>query len=98
MRKSLIVLASILPLLALGGIAAVTLPAFASSDDDDACVVAPAGFVAGPIDLEAIPAQEVNGALSVRGAGGDCEDEDDDDGDGHDDRGGEHGEHGGDDD
>jgi hypothetical protein len=78
MRKSLIALATIVPLLALGGIAAVTIPALADSDDDEACVVAPAGVVAGPIDLEAIPTQQVTGPLSVRGAGGDCEDDDDD--------------------
>jgi hypothetical protein len=92
MRKSLIILAAIVPLFGLGGLFAVTLPAFADSDDDDACVVAPAGFVAGPIDLEAIPAQQVTGRLTVRGAGADCEDEDDD----H--RGGEHRGHESDDD
>ncbi len=79
MRKSLIVLAAFVPLLGLGGLAAVTLPALADSDENESCAVAPAGFVAGPIDLEAIPAQPVTGKFSVRGAGHDCDGEDDDD-------------------
>ena len=96
MRKSLIVLATVVPLLGLGGIAAVTLPALA--DDDDACVAAPAGFVAGPIDLEAIPTQQVTGPLTVRGAGN-CDDDDDHrDDDHHSDGRGEHREHDSDDD
>lgn len=93
MRKSLIALAAIIPLIALGGIAAVTIPALADSDGDDACVVAPPGVVAGPIDLEAIPTQQVTGPLSVRGAGGGCDDDEDD---GH--RSGDNHEHDGEDD
>ncbi|HEY9010837.1 MAG TPA: hypothetical protein VIN06_07445 [Devosia sp.] len=92
MRKSLIVLATLVPLLGLGGIAAVSLPALAESDDDT-CAAAPAGFVAGPIDLEAIPTQQVTGPLTVRGTAN-CDDDDDHHSDGR----GEHRDRDGDDD
>jgi hypothetical protein len=83
MRKSLIVLAAIVPLIGLGGFAAAALPALAETEDDDAvCIATPARLPAGPIDLEAIPAQHVSGPLTVRGAGLGCGDEDDDHGNG----------------
>jgi hypothetical protein len=80
MRKSLSILAVVVPLLGLGAFAAAAVPAFADNDDDEiACISGPALLPSGPIELEALPAQQVTtGPLSVRGLG--CDDEDDDHG------------------
>ena len=77
MRKSLIVLAAIVSMLGLGALTAAAVPALAD-DDDDLCITGSSVLPSGPIDLEAIPAQQVTGPLSVRGTG--CDDEDDDHG------------------
>lgn len=78
MRKSLIVLATLVPLGGFAGLAALAAPALAESHDDDACITGTVDAVAGPIDLEAIPSQPVGGSLSVKGVRGDCGDDDDD--------------------
>jgi hypothetical protein len=81
MRTSLIVLGFIVPLLGLGALAAVAVPALANNDNDnDVCTATRSVLPSGPIDLEAIPAQQVSGPLTVRGAGLGCDDEDDDHG------------------
>ena len=69
MRKLLILLSVVVPVAALGGVAALTLPALAESDDGS-CAALPAAD-AGPIDLSVIPANPVTGSLSVRGVGDD---------------------------
>lgn len=83
MRKSLIVLAAVAPLLGLGAFAAAAVPAFADNDDDEAAsTTTPALLPSGPMELEALPSQPVTaGPLSVRGLG--CDDEDDDHGGSH---------------
>jgi hypothetical protein len=77
MRKSLLLLATALPLAGLVGLATFALPAAAESDHDGSCITQAAVDV-GPLDLNAIPQQPVTGPLSVRGVG-DCDDDDGDD-------------------
>ena len=68
MRKSLLTLVALAPLVALAGLA---LPAVAESEGG-AC----AGQTAvAPLNLDAIPAKPVAGRLAVKGAGEDCDEE-----------------------
>jgi hypothetical protein len=67
MRKSLLLLATLIPLSGLAGIAALTLPA-AAETESGSCATG-AALDAGPLNLDAIPAKPVTGPLSVRGAG-----------------------------
>ena len=82
MRKSLLLLAALVPLAGIAGFVGISSSAGAASIAMDssvadasatACPTTPAG--AGPINLDQIPSQPVTGALSVRGCGGD-DDED----------------------
>jgi len=75
MRKSLLLLATALPLAGLAGLATFALPAMADSDRDGSCITQAAADT-GPLDLNAIPQKPVTGPLSVRGVG-DCDDDDD---------------------
>ena len=79
MRKSLIVLAATVSLLGLGAFAAAAVPALAD-DDDDLCITGSSVLPSGPIDLEAIPAQQVTGPLTIRGTGIGCDNDEDDHG------------------
>lgn len=74
MRKSLLLLAALVPIAGIAGISAFALPAAADSDDGS-CAAQPA-LQAGPLNLDAIPTKPVTGPLSVRGAGDDddCDD------------------------
>jgi hypothetical protein len=68
MRKSLLLLAAIGPLAALGGLA---LPAAAESGEASCAAVSKAD--AGPLDLEAVPVKPVTGPQAIQGAGIDDE-------------------------
>jgi hypothetical protein len=68
MRKSLLLLAAIGPLAALGGLA---LPAAAESGEASCAAASKAD--AGPLDLEAVPVKPVTGPQAIQGAGIDDE-------------------------
>ncbi|MEO8756587.1 MAG: hypothetical protein ABI398_02380 [Devosia sp.] len=77
MRKSLLMLAALVPLAGLAAISsAANTPALANAIVADGssttCGATPA--VAGPINLDQIPVKPIAGALSVRGCGDDDED------------------------